>query len=60
MCLVVLAVDTHPRLGAFRFSTPEVQKQALLQGIDDIGSTLINAQRIVEFEAAHTAKPPWI
>jgi 3-isopropylmalate/(R)-2-methylmalate dehydratase small subunit len=51
---------THPGLGVFRFSTPETQKQALLQGIDDIGSTLINAQRIAEFEVAHTALHPWI
>jgi 3-isopropylmalate/(R)-2-methylmalate dehydratase small subunit len=53
-------VVTHPRLGGFRFSTPEVQRQALLQGIDDIGSTLIDAQRIAEFEAARTAMQPWI
>ncbi|MET3497797.1 3-isopropylmalate dehydratase small subunit [Variovorax boronicumulans] len=59
---VDLRYDTvaHPVLGSFRFSVPETQKQALLQGVDDVGSTLMNAQRIAEFEAAHTAKQPWI
>ncbi|MBH1963078.1 MAG: 3-isopropylmalate dehydratase small subunit [Comamonadaceae bacterium] len=51
---------THPRLGDFRFAVPEVQRQALLQGIDDVGSTLMNAKRIADFEAAHTSNNPWI
>lgn len=53
-------IVAHPRLGSFRFSIPESQKQALLQGIDDIGATLMNARKITDFETLHTANHPWI
>jgi 3-isopropylmalate/(R)-2-methylmalate dehydratase small subunit len=53
-------VVLHPQLGVFRFTTPTAQRQALLSGIDEIGSTLLNAQRISDFEVTRRILHPWV
>lgn len=44
----------------FHFAIDPSRKQALLSGLDEIGSTLKKADRIREFEAEHLARYPWL
>lgn len=42
------------------FDIDSLRKQALLQGLDAIGSTLMRAEQIRTFEAAHLRANPWL
>ncbi len=42
------------------FDTDATRKQRLLEGFDDIGITLQNADRIRAYEARHRASSPWL
>lgn len=42
------------------FDIDEHRKQALLQGLDDIGETLVYADDIREFEQRHRQTMPWV
>jgi 3-isopropylmalate/(R)-2-methylmalate dehydratase small subunit len=42
------------------FSIQESRRQALLQGLDEVGLTLIRAAEIDRFQAADRSRRPWI
>jgi 3-isopropylmalate/(R)-2-methylmalate dehydratase small subunit len=42
------------------FDTDATRKQRLLEGLNDIGITLQNADRIRAYEARHRASSPWL
>jgi 3-isopropylmalate/(R)-2-methylmalate dehydratase small subunit len=44
---------------AYGFTIDPFRKRCLLEGLDDIGITLANADAIAAFEAADTAARPW-
>ena len=52
---VVTAPDGAPH----RFEIDPFRKQALLEGLDDIGLTLRHEAAIAAFEARHAAECPW-
>lgn len=45
---------------AWSFALDEFRRQALLQGLDEIGQTLTHAAAITDFEQRHRAAFPWI
>lgn len=46
--------------GSFSFEMDEGRRQALLQGLDDIGVTLTLADRIAAFQERQKVERPWI
>ncbi|MBR7800303.1 3-isopropylmalate dehydratase small subunit [Undibacterium fentianense] len=44
----------------FGFEVDAFRKYCLLNGLDDIGLTLVHAEKIKNFEAAHIAAQPWL
>ena len=50
---------TGPDAASHRFEIDPFRKQALLEGLDDIGLTLRHAAAIDAFEARHAAEWPW-
>jgi len=44
----------------YRFDVEPFRKHRLLNGLDDIGLTLQNADAIREFEARHFHEQPWL
>ncbi len=49
-----------PDGGCITFEIDPFRKQCLLNGWDDIGLTLHNAQKISDFEAKHARDMPWV
>ena len=49
-----------PDGGVVKFEIDQFRKQCLLQGLDDIGLTLVKAPKITSFEATNAAQRPWI
>ena len=49
-----------PDGGEIAFELVPMHRQKLLEGLDDIGLTLAEAERIRAFEAAHLARHPWL
>ena len=45
---------------AVDFDIEPERKRLLLEGLDDIGSTLAHADAIREFEQRHRARMPWV
>jgi 3-isopropylmalate/(R)-2-methylmalate dehydratase small subunit len=45
---------------SFSFNVDEFRKYCLLNGLDDIGLTLVHAEKIREFEQRHIAARPWL
>lgn len=45
---------------AFSFSFDPLQRSNLLEGSDQIGTTLLQRDRILEFERMHLEKNPWL
>ena len=50
---------TGPDAASHRFEIDPFRKQALLEGLDDIGLTLRHAAAIDAYEARHAAEWPW-
>jgi 3-isopropylmalate/(R)-2-methylmalate dehydratase small subunit len=48
-----------PDGGTVRFSIDEFRKHCLLNGLDDIGLTMVKAQKIGDYEADVKSKRPW-
>lgn len=44
----------------FSFEVDAFRKYCLLNGLDDIGLTLVHAEKIKAFESAHIADQPWL
>jgi len=44
----------------FHFAIDPSRKQALLSGLDEIGTTLKKSDKIRQFEAEHLARHPWM
>ena len=51
---------TTPTKHVFKFDIDPLQKHRLLSGIDEIGLTLQNAEKIRMFEAQHRERQPWL
>jgi 3-isopropylmalate/(R)-2-methylmalate dehydratase small subunit len=51
---------TQPNGEVISFEIDEFRRHCLLNGLDDIGLTLEQADVIAEFEKAHLARNPWI
>ncbi|MGH8754198.1 MAG: 3-isopropylmalate dehydratase small subunit [Burkholderiales bacterium] len=51
---------TTPTKHVFKFDIDPLQKHRLLSGLDEIGLTLQNADKIRIFEAQHRARQPWL
>ena len=49
-----------PDGGEFAFAVAPMHRRKLLEGLDDIGLSLAEAERIKAFEAAHLARRPWL
>lgn len=45
---------------SFSFEVDAFRKYCLLNGLDDIGLTLVHADKIKAFESAHIADQPWL
>ena len=45
---------------SFPYNVDEFRKYCLLNGLDDIGLTLVHAEKIREFEQRHIASQPWL
>lgn len=45
---------------SFDFDVDAFRKYCLLNGLDDIGLTLVHAEKIKAFESAHIAAQPWL
>jgi len=45
---------------SFPYNVDEFRKYCLLNGLDDIGLTLVHAEKIREFEQRHIAARPWL
>lgn len=45
---------------SFPFEVDEFRKYCLLNGLDDIGLTLVHAEKIRAFEQQHIAAQPWL
>lgn len=54
-CVISLANGQH-----ISFSVPESRRQALLQGLDEIGQTLVRRLTIDDFEDRLAQEQPWI
>ncbi len=50
----------NPEQGQWSFRMEAGHRQALLQGLDEIGLTLERAEAIRAFEAARRAREPWL
>jgi 3-isopropylmalate/(R)-2-methylmalate dehydratase small subunit len=61
-----LAIDleqqtvTTPDGETFRFDFDPFRKHCILNGLDDIGLTLVHADKIKAFEAGHRQHQPWL
>lgn len=61
-----LAVDLEkqqvvtPSGEIFAFEVDPLRRHRLLEGLDDIGETLLDADAIAAFEKAHLARSPWL
>ena len=51
---------TRPDGKTYSFEVDAFRKHCLLNGLDDIGLTLVDADAIHEFEAKHRASQPWL
>ena len=51
---------TTPTKHVFKFDIDPLQKHRLLSGLDEIGLTLQNADKIRMFEAQHRERQPWL
>jgi 3-isopropylmalate/(R)-2-methylmalate dehydratase small subunit len=51
---------TTPAGEKFKFDVDAFRKHCLLNGLDDIGLTLEDADKIVEFENEWRKKSPWL
>jgi len=51
---------TRPDGQTHRFEIDEFRKHCLLNGLDDIGLTLMNGDAIATFESKHRASQPWL
>ena len=51
---------TTPTKRVFKFDIDPLQKHRLLSGLDEIGLTLQNADKIRVFEAQHHERQPWL
>ncbi|MBK9617528.1 MAG: 3-isopropylmalate dehydratase small subunit [Uliginosibacterium sp.] len=51
---------TTPSGFSFKFDITPHRKHCLLNGLDDIGLTLVHAEQIKAFEAKHKAAQPWL
>ena len=51
---------TTPTKRVFKFDIDPLQKHRLLSGLDEIGLTLQNADKIRMFEAQHRERQPWL
>ncbi|MFA7436747.1 3-isopropylmalate dehydratase small subunit [Castellaniella sp.] len=51
---------TAPDGTAWSFEVDAYRKKSLLQGLDEIGQTLLHADEIRAFEAARLARHPWL
>jgi 3-isopropylmalate/(R)-2-methylmalate dehydratase small subunit len=51
---------TMPSGQSFKFEVNETSKHNLLNGLDEIGLTLLHADKIKAFEAKHKAAQPWL
>ena len=49
-----------PDGGVVKFEIDQFRKQCLLEGLDDIGLTLVKAPKIAAFEQGNSAQRPWI
>ncbi len=49
-----------PISGVINFEIERSRRQALLEGIDEIGLTLKNCEKIMEFEIARRQEAPWL
>ena len=49
-----------PDGGEMSFETPTIQRRKLLEGLDEIGLTLAESERIRRFEAEHLYRFPWL
>ena len=50
----------RPDGGEIGFATAPMHRRKLLEGLDDIGLTLAQAEQIRAFEAKHLARRPWL
>jgi 3-isopropylmalate/(R)-2-methylmalate dehydratase small subunit len=61
-----LAIDleqqtvTTPDGETFRFDFDPFRKHCILNGLDDIGLTLVHADKIKAFETKHRSEQPWL
>lgn len=51
---------TMPSGKSFKFEVNETSKHNLLNGLDEIGLTLLHADKIKAFESKHKAAQPWL
>ena len=51
---------SHPRHGLWPFAIEDGRRQALLEGLDEIGLTLERAEAIRAFEANRRVREPWL
>ena len=51
---------TTPTTSVFKFDIDPLQKHRLLSGLDEIGLTLQNADKIRMLEAQHRERQPWL
>lgn len=49
-----------PDGGVVKFEIDPYRKQCLLEGLDDIGITLVKAPKIDQFEASNKTSHPWV
>ena len=49
-----------PDGGVVKFEIDQFRKQCLLEGLDEIGLTLVKAPKIAAFEQGNSAQRPWI
>ncbi|MET0611419.1 MAG: 3-isopropylmalate dehydratase small subunit, partial [Pseudomonas caspiana] len=51
---------TRPDGKVYSFEVDAFRKHCLLEGLDDIGLTLVDGEAIASFEAKHRASQPWL
>jgi 3-isopropylmalate/(R)-2-methylmalate dehydratase small subunit len=51
---------TRPDGKVYKFELDEFRKHCLVNGLDDIGLTLMDHEAIAAFEAKHRASQPWL
>ncbi len=49
-----------PDGGVVKFEIDQFRKQCLLEGLDDIGLTLVKSPKITSFETSNATRHPWI